>query len=364
METTVTKTRPGDVKADYASIEKMLAELWRVEKRDGDTAVTRAALWNVVAHTSHARDHGQASETLARAAAAVPQRTIVIRADPEGEPEISTWLSANCHLVGGGKQVCSEEIAIVAGGNHVHRVPPLVHALLMPDMPVAVWWVGDLPSEHAEYVDSILEPADRLIVDSAQFDEAGDLDLLARVAKKTTTLPADLNWVRLEEWRTATATLFDPPELRRRVREIRSVRIVSRCGDDAHFGGMAGAVLYAGWLSAQLGHGVDGSGKVEGPLGAIDYRFERNRSEGTPGIVRVEFTFADEGVATVAHEEEMSVISTTTSGASIRRPDCVTRTIAKGTDELLVRQLRLSEGDRLLMRALPVARLLAQRVAA
>src|SRR5204863_197882 len=78
-------------------------------------------------------------------------------------PEISSWISANCHLVGGGKQMCSEEIAIVAGGDRIHRVPPLVNALLLPDMPVAVWWMGDLPNEHEEYVETLLEPADRLL---------------------------------------------------------------------------------------------------------------------------------------------------------------------------------------------------------
>src|SRR6185436_16220950 len=98
--------------------------------------------------------------------ASVPQRTIVIRANPAGDPEMSSWISANCHLLGAGKQVCSEEIAIVAGGERIHRVPPLVNALLIPDMPVAFWWIGDLPIEHEFYVEALLEPADRLIVDS------------------------------------------------------------------------------------------------------------------------------------------------------------------------------------------------------
>lgn len=350
------------VKADYATIEKMLADLWRGAKAGGDEAVTRAALWNVVAHTAGERDHTVASQTLGRAAAAVPQRTIVIRADPESHPEISSWLRANCHLSGGGRQVCSEEIAIVAGGDRVHRVPPLVRALLIPDMPVAVWWVGDLPGEHAEYVDAILEPADRLIVDSSHFDGPGDLGAVARVAGKTTTIPADLNWARLEEWRSATAAVFDPPEMRGKLREIRSVRIVADVAD-AHFGSAACVALHAGWISTQLGHRVDASGNVEGPAGAIDYRFERRPAKGVSGMVRVEFSFADGSVATVAHAEESAVLSTSTCGGSVRIPDCVTRAVARSTDELIVRQLKLSEGDLLLARVLPVAARLAERLA-
>src|SRR5918911_1817502 len=65
---------------DVAQIEKSLAELWRTQQ-DGEDAITRAALWNVVAHTSSSEQHTQATEILGRASAAVPQRTIVIHAD-------------------------------------------------------------------------------------------------------------------------------------------------------------------------------------------------------------------------------------------------------------------------------------------
>src|SRR6266550_5335121 len=207
-------TSGEDVKVDSASIEQTLAELWRTEKRDDEHAVTRAALWNVVAHSGTPEDHTHASEMLSKASISVPQRTIVVRADPSAPPEMTSWISANCHLLGAGKQVCSEEIAIVAGGDRVARVPPLVSALLIPDMPVAVWWLGDLPHENPEYVEAFLEPADRLIVDSSFFDNPADLELVAGVAKKTITAPADLNWIRLEEWRVATASLFDPPPMR------------------------------------------------------------------------------------------------------------------------------------------------------
>ena len=154
----------SDVRVDPTAIEKSLAQWWRANKDDGEHAVTRAALWNVVAHTSSSEHQAHASETLAKVSAAVPQRTIIIRSDPAAQPEIASWIGANCHLVGGGKQVCSEEISIIAGGDRIHRLPPLVNALLIPDMPVAFWWLGDLPNEHEGYVETILEAADRLIV--------------------------------------------------------------------------------------------------------------------------------------------------------------------------------------------------------
>jgi glucose-6-phosphate dehydrogenase assembly protein OpcA len=352
-----------DQRVDVAAIEKELAALWRTEKNDGEGAVTRAALWNVVAHTSTSDLHATASETLGKASAQVPQRTIVVRANPAGEPEIASWISANCHLVGAGKQVCSEEVAIVAGGDRIHRVPPLVNALLLPDMPVAVWWLGDLPGQHEEYVQALLEPADRFIVDSSNFDSPADLALVGRVAVDTTTTPADLNWVRLDEWRAATASIFDPPDMRSRLTTVARVRVVAATGDAEYFGHTVQSLLYASWISAQLGHKVDREGKVEGGAGSIDYRFERRRqSNDIGGISLVEIVFEDGSVATIARDRELCVLTTNVDGV-LSVPESVTRTLAKNTAELIVRQLKRPEGDPMLAKVLPIAARMARRIA-
>lgn len=352
-----------DQKVDVGKIEKSLADLWRTENENDEHAVTRAALWNVVAHTSSSELHAHASETLSRASASVPQRTIVVRSNPAAEAEMASWISANCHRIGGDKQVCSEEIAIVAGGDRIHRVPPLVRALLLPDMPVAVWWLGDLPNEHEDYVEALLEPADRLIVDSVQFDSPADLDVVARVAQQTTTTPADLNWGRLEEWRTATASVFDPPHMRGRLQTVARVRVVAATGESDFFGHSVESLLYASWISAQLEHHVDREGKVEGSSGAIDYRFERRRqSSEVGGISLAELTFEDGSVATITRDRDLCVLTTNVDGV-VSTPDAVTRSLAQQTPELIVRLLKRPEGDRILARVLPIAARLAKRVA-
>lgn len=333
-----------EVRVDYSAIEKSLSELWRSEPSEKEHAVTRAALWNVVAHTWDPRQHSFASETLGRAAGSVPQRTIVVRAEPDAEPEISSWISANCHLVGREKQVCSEEIAIVAGGDRIQRVPPLVNALLIPDMPVGVWWLGDLPSERGSYVESLLEPADRLIVDSAHFDGPSDLEQVRRIGEQTTTAPADLNWVRLEEWRVAAAALFDPPAFRPRLRQIRRVEVVA-CSSGNAFGDSAESLLFAAWLSAQAGYGDE----------EIQYVFRteaRDRDYGS--LCRVALEFEDRSTATITRDDERHVLTASMEGGS--QPfECVTRVLAHKTEDLIVRQLKRPEADRVFLRSLPVA---------
>ncbi len=337
----------GEVRVDYASIERSLAELWRSEKSESNEAVTRAALWNVVAHTWSSRQHSDTSEILGRAAAAVPQRTIIVRAEPDAPPDITSWISANCHLVGREKQVCSEEVSIVAGGDHLDRVPPLVNALLIPDMPVALWWVGDLPNDRQTYVDALLEPADRLIIDSSYFDSASDLETVSRIAHHTTTAPADLNWVRLEEWRIATAMLFDPPAARERLRRIERMTVVA-CASGNTFGDTTESLLFAAWIATQS--------KREG----IDYRFETETRPFDHGsLCRVSIEFDDATMALVHRDDEHKVLIATLDGATAT-PNCVTRVLARKPEDLIVRQLKRPEADQVYVRALKAATELAR----
>ena len=330
-----------DLRVDVASIEKQLAGLWRAEKQDGEKAVTKAALWNVVAHTWSSEQHTHATEILARASASVPQRTIVVQADPEGSANIASWISANCHLIGGGRQVCSEEVSIVASGDHVDHVPPLVSALLLPDMPVAVWWIGDLPRDTHAYAETLLEPADRLIYDSAHFEGSADLDLVCRIAETTTTAPADLNWARIEEWRAATASLFDPLPMRQRLESIRTVRVYS--GGDDSFGATSEALLYVAWLQAQTGR---------------ELRYEFVSEGNDDGIIAVEIQFKDFAIAVLRGDRERGVVVANSDGSETAL-DCVTRSLARKPEDLIVRLLKRPEADRVYLKSLRIARQLA-----
>jgi glucose-6-phosphate dehydrogenase assembly protein OpcA len=330
-----------DVRVDVATIEKQLAELWRAEEHDGDKALTKAALWNVVAHTWTAEQHVRATETLGRASASVPQRTIVVQANPEGRAEMSSYISANCHIVAGGRQLCSEEVSIVASGDRVDHVAPLVSALLLPDMPVAVWWIGDLPRE-LDYAELLLDPADRLIFDSAHFDGREDLDFVARIAENTTTAPADLNWARIEEWRSATAALFDPAPMRERLQSIRNIRVFS--GGGTTFGALSEALLFVSWMTAQTGR---------------DFDFEFVREGDEPGIGAIEILFEDNSIAMMRGDRDRRVVTSTSDGTEAAL-DCVTRTLARGEEDLIVRLLKRPEADRVYLKSLRIARRLAQ----
>lgn len=334
-----------DISVDVTSIEKQLAELWRDEKQNGDKPVTRAALWNVVAHTWTGVEQARATELLARASASVPQRTIVIRAEPAGSDSIASWISANCHLIGGGgEEVCSEEIAIVASGDRVDHVAPLVRALLLPDMPVAVWWIGDLPDEYQGYVEGLLEPADRLIVDSASFSGASDLDLVRRIVDETITAPADLNWARIEEWRVATATMFDPPAMRARLGSVATIRVTS--GGGTSFGALSEAILYVAWFCVQSGT-------------SPSFDFVRLGDE--EGINAIELHFSDDAIAMMRAERDHGVVVSDSDGSETAVAS-LTRTMPRDPSDLIVRLLKQPQSDRIYLKALAEATKIARQI--
>ena len=342
-----------ELRVDYTSIEKSLSELWRVEGAEGEKAVTRAALWNVLVHTCSPADHTLASETLSKVSSSVPQRTIVVRADPKGKEGIAAWISANCHVMSGQKQVCSEEVAIVAGGSRVAQVPPLVSALLIPDMPVAFWWVGDIPDETAHYVDHLLEPADRLIVDSRSFNSLRDLMWLNRVASNTATAPADLNWVRLEDWRAATAAIFDGPMMREKLSAITRVRLAANEGERDFFGDSVESLYYAAWLTAQT------SDITASP---IDFTFETVVTGGESGkLNEVHIEFGEGSEALIERDRHRGVLMAAVDGVE-HMVDNVTRVLGRRLDELIVRQLKRPETDAVFVKVLPVAIEMASRI--
>ncbi|MGA7613806.1 MAG: glucose-6-phosphate dehydrogenase assembly protein OpcA [Thermoanaerobaculia bacterium] len=341
-----------DLRVDVSAIEKNLSALWREEWED-DAAAMRAALWNVVAHTSDDSARGTASETLSSASVRVPQRSIVVCATPHSDPMMDAWITANCHLVRDGGRVCSEEISIRAGGSRVRHVPPLVNALLVPEMPVATWWLGDLPSENESYLKALFEPVDRLIVDSADFDDISDIRFVGRMGIESNTSLADLNWARLDEWREATASIFDPPHMRQRLRMVRRIRVVTGVSGRDYFGEDVAALLYLAWLIAQTGMRVETDGTAHGASGAVRLELERQRS-GQRGILFVEIRFDDESSVTVERHEESGRLVTHVAGIA-QCIGSVTPSQPVRLEDLVVRELARSAGDEVFHRALPVA---------
>jgi hypothetical protein len=257
MDTAHRALRGSAMAVDAAEIERHLAELWRVEGSESSEAVTRAALWNVIAVAGEERDRADSGQVLATVSEVVPHRSLLVESDPGSGARLDSWISAHCHLVGAGSQMCSEEVTIVAGGERVKDVPSLIRALLLPDMPVAVWWYRGIPSGSLANLTTGL--ADLVILDSGTFDAPADFETAAGIATGSRRGLTDLQWMRIEEWRRVTALAFDPPPMRELIPGMKSIRIQYGASAEASFGDRSAALLFAGWMLGQMRNATGGA---------------------------------------------------------------------------------------------------------
>jgi glucose-6-phosphate dehydrogenase assembly protein OpcA len=263
MTTATTSAPLGErTHIDVRALERELNELWKhlAEDENGEKRqpVTRTCVLNLIVVTGGGRTAEHATSTVAKLTARYPNRAFVISAAPSAQKDLlDAWVQTHCQMPSPGRpQVCGEQISIEARGAAVDRVPGTILSMLVPDVPVMLWWPRGEPFDNQRYA-RYADLVNRVIVDSATFDapEAG----LARMAAHLSASMAvsDLSWSRLTPWRELTAQFFDAPALVPHLSEITRVTV----DYDAPAGettDRSQALLLVGWLAARLGWHVAG----------------------------------------------------------------------------------------------------------
>jgi glucose-6-phosphate dehydrogenase assembly protein OpcA len=239
------------------AIEQELAELrWRL-RPDGETgeaaehaaAEARASTITLVAVARSSAEERRVSQTLARMSVHHPSRTLILlaqedRSSAKLEATISSFTDESS-----GRQIFNEQVLIHAHGQVAEHLASIVSPLLVPDLPVMLWWHGT-PKFDSRLFNELADLCDRLIIDSDDgVDPTREFGRLLHVAKRRTAQIAvgDFNWARLLPWRQVAAQFFDPPTVRDQLRLIESVDVWSGAG-----GTDAQARLIAGWLQSRL----------------------------------------------------------------------------------------------------------------
>ena len=149
-----------------------------------------------------------ADQTLAGLAHGHPSRAILLmpRAtedDVGGPHRVGKWAARVEVRPLGKTQVAAEVIAVDLPGG-APGVASIVTALVRPDLPVFLRWRG-APPVGREPFDSLIELADRLIVDSSEWpDPEGGYSGLSECFDRAAC--SDIAWRRLEPWRRAIAS--------------------------------------------------------------------------------------------------------------------------------------------------------------
>ncbi|HEX5705755.1 MAG TPA: glucose-6-phosphate dehydrogenase assembly protein OpcA [Pyrinomonadaceae bacterium] len=271
---------------DVEGLERELTATWaemtRERGADGEAGVTRACALNLVVCARSAEERGGIEELLTEVFERNPCRAIVLIADAsKAEPSMVAYVSTRCALSSkGAKQVCGEQITIEAAGGAVASAASVVSPLLVPDVPVFLWW-KDIPHYEDKLFQRLVETADRVVIDSATFDAPhADLRRLASLIGERGDLLAltDLNWGRLTSWRTLVASFWDAEEYRPLLARASSVRILYERPSLAPSEIAPKALLALGWLASRLGWEVLPDSEFDGDAARFNFKVEGGRN--------------------------------------------------------------------------------------
>src|SRR6266513_833409 len=232
-----------------SKIDPELKKLWQ----GSAGAMTRASLMNLAVYSEEPGSLNNNTQLMARITENHACRAIVIEADCQTqEDRVDAWISAHCHVNrGGSKQVCSEQISFRLKGGCTTQLPSIILSNLDSDLPFYLWWQGEL---HDPMDAQLWEWVDRLIYDSHGWKDFSAqmafVETAQREAKQRLVL-CDLNWTWLDNVRFALAQFFDHPASHHRLAKISNLRI------DFAPGFRSTAILFVGWLAAQLNWQID-----------------------------------------------------------------------------------------------------------
>ncbi len=277
----------GGRATSITALDRELSRLRRAAvahaKERGQT-LARASVLNLVVYAERDNHARRAARTVADLALRHPSRAIVLLGDRDREGVVaSVQLHVHVPRSDGAQPIMYEQILARVSGDFDERVASVVIPLLVPDLPVFLWWTGTPPSD-ARRLDDLVTLADRLIVDSADFARADrTLPEVARLVRFHVGI-TDLNWARLTHWRELIAQFFDVPAWRPFLDGITGIRVgfaVDMDGRDIH---PSQALLLLGWLASRLGWRPI---EALAPSEAGGLLFRMSRADGAAVMVRL-----------------------------------------------------------------------------
>jgi glucose-6-phosphate dehydrogenase assembly protein OpcA len=252
---------------DLAGIERELSRIWAavplatpangVEER---RVAARTSVMNLVVVAGSPEVGERCADTIGRLAGRHPSRTlIVLPSDPDGPAWVDAEVQAHCVLPRDSTaEACSERIFLKAGGDVGRHLEALVTPLLIHDLPVTIWWPGDVPFRSVR-ARALLEFADRLVVDATSWsgDGLARLRAMASLDRSDLTL-SDFALIRQSRWREAIASTFDLPHIRPFLGSLQRIGVVyAGAPDDPDRPvNLVRPLYHVAWLASRLGMGV------------------------------------------------------------------------------------------------------------
>ena len=362
---------------DIEAIERALAGAWQATAAEGESegALLRARAANLIVFLPNDAALAETHQGIAELTESHPCRVLVLVGDRDAHgKDIEVYVSSRCpEKRTESSFLCCEEITLSAAGEFVSELPSAAIPLLIPDLPVFLWW-RDVLHLDEKLFEKLLAAGDRLIIDSADFqDSSRDFAALARVLEagaNEATAVSDINWERLTPWRASLANFYDVPTYREELDRINRVRIeyVGQ-GSSSEFLA-AQALLIAGWLASRLGWKFVKQTTSQQPDRGMSFQLrkddrhiniELNPSQAAglkPGrILRVELESSGEQSASfvVYRSDDGEYLETSVNVGVQRCPGRRVRFRNLSTVQLLSREMEILGGDKIYEEAILLA---------
>ena len=191
----------GSWQAEDTTVGLVLDALETLRREVPAGTATRTAVLTLVTVAPDVAGCERAAQALHEIGARHPARTIGIVATPDPRP-LGATISLHGHEESG-RVFWSEDIDLHVGGAVVEHLNSLIEPFTLPDLPVVVWFVDDVPVVS----DPLLDAADAVIVDARDLADASKFAAIREMATRRPVV--DLSWVRLRPWRELLAALFE-----------------------------------------------------------------------------------------------------------------------------------------------------------
>jgi glucose-6-phosphate dehydrogenase assembly protein OpcA len=354
------------VRLSLDRVEPELARLWEEEARRSQA--TRVELLTLVALVSEPALLERAQNVVARVARAHPSRTVLATWIPSDTAGITADVAL--HRASPGGAACGDQITVEATGAGREWLPENADRLALPDLPICVWWVGDLP-DYDRLFDRMAVAADLVIVNSDEMD-LRDLEKLASVLARVRDRCAmtDLTWIRLRPLQELVARFFDDESARGCMSAIDRITIEFSPREGEKDVASTQAGLLFGWMAHALSlrpegvHWKRGAGWGEATLGRVVARFvHRPRADVPPGSVLRVTIECDGARFDIERQDDPQVLrwSRETPGSPV--PPQTLRVETNEEASLLIRCLERPRRDGLFERSLYVGSRIVRPIA-
>lgn len=222
------------------TIDRELRKLWAE-----DDARTNASLINLAVYSEEQGSLESNSEAIRKLTRDHACRAILIAIDRDApRTSIRAWITAHCHLSQGRKSVCCEQLAFALTGRATGRLRNTVFAHLNSDLPLILWWQGELSDNFEDRFYSLV---DRFVFDSS--DWADPVTSFGKITEAMNNvhnlIVQDLSWTRSFQFRVSFASLFDDPIALAALSEIETAEI------HYHPSYKLTALMFVAWMAEQ-----------------------------------------------------------------------------------------------------------------